>query len=180
MVPGGSKGEESLKSTMRPVFLPAPCQVTFAPVWMHITASFGKFATLGVTDAPVPPPTRLTSSTHAEPFAPQVFAAVQSRSGCGFEQNVVLFFLSFATVCPDTINSISPNIPKTIAGNRLLFICHLSSAQNDKRLRPILPSEHPPQEGFHFAVWARGKETSQQMRQLVPGVLCQSITVSAF
>src|SRR5580658_319886 len=98
IVPDGSNGDESPKSTIKPVFLPAPCHVTLAPVLMQTAPSFGKFATFGVTDASLPPSTRLTSRTQGAPFAPQVFAAVQSCSGRGLEQYDVFFFLSFATV----------------------------------------------------------------------------------
>jgi hypothetical protein len=42
---------------------------------MQITASFGKLGMLGVTEASVPPPVRLTSKTQGEPFNLQVLAA---------------------------------------------------------------------------------------------------------
>src|SRR5271165_3718712 len=98
IVPEGSKGDDAPKSTMMPVFFPSPCQVTLVPALMQSTDSFGKFGRLGVTDASVPPPTRLISSTQGVLLVPQVFAAVQSCSGCGLLQIVFLVFLSLATI----------------------------------------------------------------------------------
>src|SRR5277367_4783283 len=96
IVPEGSKGELVAKSTITPVFLPAPCHVTLAPDAMHSTAPFGKSGIFDLTAAEEPPEARLTSRTHADPFAPHVFLAVHSVSGCGFEQIDGLVLLALA------------------------------------------------------------------------------------
>src|SRR5580704_665206 len=129
IVPEGSKGEEAPKSTMMPVFLPSPCHVTLVPGAMQIAAgSFGKFGMLGVTDASYPPPVRLISRTQGELLDPQVFAALQSCSGCGFAHTDGLVFLSFAEMLPSISNSpINTSIkPHPIARIGLLFMRHLS------------------------------------------------------
>jgi hypothetical protein len=70
IVPAGSKGDESPKSTITPVFFPAPCHVTFAPVLMQTTPSFGKFGMFGITAAPchrqraLPPERRASHPIH--------------------------------------------------------------------------------------------------------------------
>jgi hypothetical protein len=106
IVPEGSKGDELPKSIMIPVFLPSPFHVTLVPGATQIaTGSFGKFGMFGVTEASSPPPVRLISRTQGELLDPQVFAAVQSCSGCRFEQTDGLVFLSFAAMLPSISNS---------------------------------------------------------------------------
>src|SRR5580704_3373151 len=131
IVPEGSKGEEVPKSTIMPVFLPSPCHVTLVPGAMQIgPGCFGKFGMLGDTDASYPPPVRLISRTQGELLDPQVFAAVQSCSGCGFAHTDGFAFLSFAAMLPSMSNSpinISIKLHPTTR-SEFLFMCPLSPA----------------------------------------------------
>lgn len=86
---------------------------------MQIVESFGKFGMLGVTDASVPPSERLTSKIQGDPFDPQVVAAEQSCSGCGFEQTVVLLSLA-AKLTPMSISAININMLDPITAYGLL------------------------------------------------------------
>jgi hypothetical protein len=127
IVPEGSKGDEAAKSTIKPVFLPAPCHVTVVPDLMQIGESFGKPGMLGVTDASLPPPVRLTSRRHGELLDPHVLAAEQSCSGCGFEQNELLPFLSLATMWPAIRKNPIKIQLHTTTGKGLFFTRHLHS-----------------------------------------------------
>jgi len=110
---------------------------------MQIVEFFGKLGMLGVTDASSPPPVCLTSRMQGEVLDPQIFAAEQSLSGCGFEHTVVLVFLSFAVTLLCISNSpIDIRIKlQVIARNRFLYTGNFSLTSSSISWTPLLPSK---------------------------------------
>jgi hypothetical protein len=100
IVPSGtSNGEEGPKSSTKPVFLDALCQVTVVPTFTQNDAFPLASGMLGVADAELPP-LRFTSTVQALVVEPQVVLALHMLPGFDSEQTYLLLFFLLSAFNP--------------------------------------------------------------------------------